>query len=84
MVFWTQAVGVTGWALGIWVTGSSIHVPAHMWGWIALAALCAGVSARLRAAGPSQYPARDLTDRPMAGKCARGPRPDHVTDLGRR
>ena len=42
MVFWTQAVGVTGWAAGIWLTGTAIHVPPHMWGWIALAALCAG------------------------------------------
>lgn len=37
-----QAVGVTGWALGIWLSGTVIHVPPHMWGWIALAALCAG------------------------------------------
>ena len=42
MVFWTQAIGVAAWALGIWLTGTSIHVPEHMWGWIALAALCAG------------------------------------------
>ena len=42
MVFWTQALGVAGWALGIWVSGTAIHVPPHMWGWIALAALCAG------------------------------------------
>jgi drug/metabolite transporter (DMT)-like permease len=41
MVLWTQAVGVVGWATGIWLTGTPIHVPAHMWGWIALAALCA-------------------------------------------
>jgi drug/metabolite transporter (DMT)-like permease len=53
MVFWTQAIGVTAWALGIWVTGTAIHVPAHMWGWIALAALCAGAYSYLltRASG---------------------------------
>jgi drug/metabolite transporter (DMT)-like permease len=42
MVFWTQAIGVTAWALGLWVTGTRIHVPTHMWGWIALASLCGG------------------------------------------
>jgi len=42
MVFWTQALGVAGWPLGIWVSGTDIHLPPHMWGWIALAVLCAG------------------------------------------
>jgi drug/metabolite transporter (DMT)-like permease len=41
-VFWTQAVGAAGWALGIWLSGTAIQVPPDMWGWIALAALCAG------------------------------------------
>jgi drug/metabolite transporter (DMT)-like permease len=42
MVFWTQAVGVAAWAAGIGLTGGRIDVPTDMWGWIALAALCAG------------------------------------------
>ena len=42
MVLWTQLVGVAGWAAGIWLMGAGIHVPSDMWGWIALAALCAG------------------------------------------
>jgi drug/metabolite transporter (DMT)-like permease len=42
MVLWTQVVGATAWALGTWLGGSPVSVPADMWGWIALAALCAG------------------------------------------
>ncbi len=42
LVLWTQVVGAGGWALGTWLGGARVHVPSDMWGWIALAALCAG------------------------------------------
>lgn len=53
MVLWTQVVGVAGWTAGLWLTGTAIQVPGHMWGWIALAALCAGAYSYLltRASG---------------------------------
>lgn len=42
-VFWTQVVGMVAWSLGIWLAGGRIDIPRDMWGWILLAAGCAGV-----------------------------------------
>lgn len=42
LVFWTQAVGMVAWGLGIWLAGGRINIPADMWGWILLATGCAG------------------------------------------
>lgn len=52
-MFWTQAVGVVIWTLGIWVTGGAIRIPPDMWGWILLATGCAGAYSYLltRASG---------------------------------
>ena len=42
LILWTQAVGVLLWTAGIYLTGSRLRIPAPMWGWIVLAAGCAG------------------------------------------
>jgi drug/metabolite transporter (DMT)-like permease len=39
---WTQVVGAAAWSVGLRLAGRHIDIPPDMWGWILLAAGCAG------------------------------------------